>query len=243
MIFLISRIIFSQGKYSSSDDRFELNISANYSNPEYEAYGTNVTFESYHEFVYIDGKRIVTSDNFGTNWGFGFQVYGSLRLFKQNFVKPVLNIGMTQLEGKYTNTTSIDHGVRLWSLSVGLGLEINPIGIHRFYPTILALYRFNEMGGESFYRAGVDYLIASPRFGYQTGLNLNYKFKPRFGMSLGVFYSFDNVWNRSTKEGTIYDPLGHIVNFRDEASPTNGLTHNRRIAYYSVQFGFNFYFK
>ncbi len=150
---------------------------------------------------------------------------------------------MTQLENKLPTGDGIGFGVRLNSLSLGIGLQINPIGIHRFYPSIISLLRFNEVGGETFYHAGVDYLIVSPRLGTETGINLNYKFKPSFGMSLGAYYYYDNMWNRSPKEGTIYDPLGHVVNFRDAASPTNGLSHDRRIAYFTIQAGFNFYFK
>jgi len=211
----------------------------------YEAYGNNnITFDAVNEYIYIDGKRLVNSDNFGTKIGYGIQVNGNLRLFKQNFVKALANVGYTQMEStKYPSPDGFSHGVRINVFSLGLGLQVNPVGIHKFYPSLIELFRFNEIGAESFHKAGVDFLIVSPRFGYTTGITLNYKFNKKLGISFGTFYNYDNWLNKSSSEGEIYDPYGHVRNFRDEASPTNGLSLNRRIVYFSYNTGINIYFK
>jgi hypothetical protein len=103
------------------------------------------------------------------------------------------------------------------------------------------LLRVNFIGGETFHRAGLDFFKVTPRYGWAAGLNLNYRLKQTLGMYLGYSYSFDNLWNRQTDEKTPHDP--HVIVFRDEASPTNGLTHDRRIAYWSLYLGMNFFFK
>jgi hypothetical protein len=192
--------------------------------------------------ITIQGKRIVNADNLGMNYGFTFQLYGKYSIIKTGYLKALFNIGFNQLEGKYSTPYGSDmYGVRMPIFSLGTGIEINPIGTHRFYPSLIGLIRLNMIGGESFYHAGIDFFIVQPRFGYVYGFNLNLKVSNFIGLSLGTTFNYDNWLNKKPNEGTIDDPL--VINFRDKASPTNGLTQDRRIAYLSITAGINFYLK
>lgn len=225
-----------------SQSRFEISFHAGYSQPRYETYGHDVAINDYLGIITIRGKRLEVADNLGMNYGFTFQLYGKYSLIRTGYLKALFNIGFNQLEGKYSTPYGTDtYGVRMPVFSLGTGIEVNPIGIHRFYPSILALIRFNLIGGESFYHAGVDYFIVQPRFGYVYGFNLNYKVSKLVGLSLGSTFSYDNWLNKKTNEGTINDAL--VINFRDKSSPTNGLIKDRRIAYVSFTAGINFYLK
>jgi hypothetical protein len=164
-----------------------------------------------------------------------------MRLFRSDYLRLIASIGYTQLQSKYTQGESDSYGTRLMIFSVGTGLQINPVGIHRFYPSIIGLFRFNEVGGESFYHAGGEFLIVSPRFGYSTGIDLNYKFNKKVAMTLGVKYSYDNLLNKQSSEESYED--AHVVSFRDKQSATNGLNNDRRIAYLGITTGINIYFK
>lgn len=235
LLFLSANKIYSQGKY-------ELNVAVGYLIPELEAYGPNVSFDAVNEIIYIDGKTVINSDNLGTTNGYGIQVAGSMRLFKTDYIKVLGSISYSQLASKYPvpNEDSF-YGVRMYVFSVGAGLQINPIGIHRFYPSLAGQFRFNEVGGEAYHLAGLAFFVTTPRFGISTGMDLNYKFSKKIGMSLGVRYNYDNWLNKQPGESLYNDP--HVVNFRDQQSPTNGLAHDRRIAYISVLTGINIYFK
>lgn len=242
IVFVNTLSFFSQSKVTAIQGKFEINVSVQYAQPMYEAYGNNITIDVPNEIILIDGKRLVDSDNFGTTFGFGIQVYGGMRLFKTDFIKPIMNIGYTQLESKYSHQDGFGYGVRLNIFSVGLGLQINPAGMHRFYPSLLGMVRFNEMGGETYHWTGFDYLMAAPRFGFVTGLSLNYKFNQHVGISFSYFYNYDNWLNKQTNEGGINNKeYGRVIKFRDEASSTNGLSHNRRVIYYGLHLGVNVY--
>jgi hypothetical protein len=232
---LFSLTAYSQGKY-------ELNAAIGYNIPILETYGNNINFDPVSEILTIDGKRLINSDNLGTTLGYGVQVTGSLRLFKSNYIKALGSISYMQLSSKYSIPgTDFFYGTRMYIFSIGTGLQINPVGIHKFYPSVIGLFRFNEIGGESYFHAGLDFFVASPRFGVSTGIDLNYKFNDRVGISLGARYNYDNMLNKQTQEGTHSED--HIINFRDLQSSTNGLQHDRRVAYVSILTGINIYFK
>ena len=248
VMILANAVIYGQGVPASIIHKpveplntFELNVSVLYSTPRYELHETYVYLDPLTEVITIDKKRLIDADNLGTSFGFGIEVYGNMRLFKQEFVKLITNIAFVQHESKYRLNDGFTYGVRMYVFSLGAGLQINPIGEHRFYPSFIELLRFNEIGGESYHKAGLDFFVTSPRFGYSTGINLNYKISKKVGISLGTFYNYDNLWNKSTQEGVFNDP--HVINFRDEKSPTNGLSHNRRFIYLTIQGGINIYFK
>jgi len=243
-IISINSVIFSQVKYSPKNnnfDKYEITVSINYSRPILEAFGNDIEFDLTNEILTIDGKRLINSDNLGTNFGYGIQVNGKMSLFKSNYIKAIGSIGYNQLASRYSLENGTHYGVRLYIFSIGTGLQINPIGVHKFYPSLTGLFRFNEIGGESYYHAGLDFFVASARFGVSSGFYLNYKFNQKVGMSLGAVYNYDNMLNKQAQEEVFNDP--HVINFRDEQSPTNGLIHNRRIAYISIQAGINIYFK
>jgi hypothetical protein len=209
----------------------------------YEAYGNHITIDVPNEIILIDGKKLESSDNFGTTFGFGIQVFGNMRLFT-DYLKAVANIGYTQLESKYSYPDGFGYGVRLNLFSIGVGLQANPIGIHKLYPSLIGLFRYNLMGGETYHWTGFDYLEAASRFGFVSGLSLNYKFNKHVGLSLSYLYNYDNWLNKKTNEGAIINPLStRVINFRDKASSTNGLSHDRRIVYYTLDLGVNVYLK
>ncbi|MGA2667720.1 MAG: hypothetical protein ABSF32_02255 [Ignavibacteria bacterium] len=242
LIPVIALYIFTLSSIVQSQSRFEISFHTGYSGPRYESYGTDVYIANDLYTVTIGGKRLLVSDNLGMNYGFSFQLYGKYSFFRAGYLKAVFNVGFNQLEGKYSTPFGSDrYGVRMPVFSLGTGIELNPIGMHKFYPSLIGLIRWNEIGGESFYHAGLDFFIVQPRFGYVYGFNLNYKLSQFIGLSAGTTFNYDNWLNKKTNDGTIDDP--HAINFRDKASSTNGLTQDRRIAYLSLLLGINFYLK
>lgn len=237
---VICLLLFAVNSFAQGN-KFELNISAAYNNPLLEAYGNGVDIDLINEIITVDGKNLVNSDNFGTTFGFGIQLNGGMRLLKSDYLRLLVNIGYSQLESKKTKFDSDSYGVRLNIFSLGAGLQVNPVGIHKFYPSVTGLFRFNEIGGESFYHAGGEFLIVSPRFGVTTGLDLNYKFNKKVALTLGVKYNYDNMLNKQSSDEIYKDD--HVVSFRDKQSVANGLSHDRRVAYLSIATGINIYFK
>jgi hypothetical protein len=228
---------------SFSQERYEIDVGVGYSRPQLEAYGTqaNMTGAISAEVITVNGKRLLNSDNFAMNYGFTVQVNSKLSLVKSGRIKAILNLGFNQLEGKYSYPDQWGFGVRMPVFSIGTGIEINPLGVQKFYPSVYGMLRFNEIGGESFHLAGVDFFVASPRFGYLYGINLNYKIQKKFGIFLGTFFAYDNWLNKQTKDEVFDDP--HVINFRDKSDSVNGLSHDRRYAYLSLIIGVNFYLK
>jgi hypothetical protein len=240
IIFLSSIGINSQVK-KSSQSRIELSFQIGYSRPLLEAYGNNVTINATEDQVFIDGKRLLISDNLGTNTGYTVQTYLKYNFFKKGYVKALLNLGYNIVYGIYPGPSDYDIGVRVQTFSVGTGIEANPIGHDKkVYPGVYGLLRMNMVGGESFHKAGLDFFKVKPRYGYTAGIKLNYILKKNIGLFTGYSYTYDNLWNKQTEETTPVD--AHVIEFRDEKSPTNGLTHNRRIAYWSLYLGMNFFF-
>lgn len=236
IVCLLSVVSFSQ-------EKFEIDVSIGYSHPQLEAWGTQAEMVGVvsAETITIQGKRLLNSDNFAMNYGFTAQVNGKLSLVKSGRVKAILNLGFNQLEGKYPYSDPWGFGIRMPVFSIGTGIEFNPLGVNNFYPSLYGLLRFNELGGESFHAAGVDFFVVSPRIGYLFGINLNYRIQKRFGFFLGTFYAYDNWINKQTKDDVFNDP--HVINFRDKADSINGLSHDRRYAYLSLILGVNFYLR
>lgn len=242
--FLLATIILGVlSVLSFSQEKFEIDVSVGYSHPQLDAWGTlaEMTGPNYGEIITVQGKRLLNSDNFAMNYGFTLQINGKLSLIKSGLLKGIVNLAFNQLEGKYPLPDGIGFGVRMPVLSIGTGLEINPFGVQKFYPSFYGLFRFNELGGESFHIAGVDFFVVSPRFGYLYGVNLNYKIQRKFGIYVGTFFAYDNWLNKQTKDDVFSDE--HVINFRDKADSVNGLTHDRRYAYLSIILGVNFYMK
>jgi len=232
-------IIFTAGLlYSQS--KIELGLNIGYSHPLLEAYGDKVKLDS-GETVYIDGKRLIVSDNLGTNVGYNVQAYLKYNFTPKGHIKGLVSLGYNILYGVYPATTDYDVGVRVQTFSIGTGLEINPLGhMSKFYPSVFGQFRLNFMGGESYYKAGLDFFTVTPRYGYISGINLNYRFKKNIGVYLGYSYSYDNAMNRQSVE--TYDTVRLVIPFKDKYSATNGLTHDRRVAYWSLNLGMNYYF-
>ncbi|MCC6866222.1 MAG: hypothetical protein IT280_08710 [Ignavibacteria bacterium] len=242
---------FSNGTFAQSKktvlnrdsfSRIQLSFSIGYSRPLLEAYGEKVTINSTQDVIFIDGKRMIISENFATKAGYGVQTFMKYSFLKKGQVKGLLNIGYNSLIGTYPGPSDYNIGVRIQSFSVGLGTEINPIGHNSsVYPSVFGLLRLNFMGGESFHKAGLDFFKVVPRYGYSAGLSMNFKLKQTIDLSAGYSYSYDNVWNKEPAEETIAD--AHVIPLRDKKSTTNGLNSNRRIAYWSLYLGMNFFFK
>jgi len=236
---LLLLLIFCGINYSQS--RLELSIQAGYSNPMLEAYGNNVKIDSV-ENIYIDGKRLIVSDNFGTNVGYNIQAFLKYSFTKNGHLKGMLSLGYNILYGIYPGIGDYDCGVRIQTFSIGTGFEVNPLGHNKiFYPSLFGQFRFNLMGGETYYQAGLDFFTVTPRFGYVSGINLNYRFKKTIAIYLGYSYSYDNAINRQSVE--TYDVTRLVIPFKDKYSPANGLTHDRRVVYWSLNLGMNYYFK
>ncbi|MEO8514064.1 MAG: hypothetical protein ABI543_10920 [Ignavibacteria bacterium] len=238
--------IFSQVKKSKESretfSRIELSFSLGYSRPLLESYGDKVTINSTEDVVFIDGKRILVSDNFGTNTGYSVQTYLKYSFLKRGYVKALLNLGYNNLHGTYPGPSDYDIGVRIQTFSVGLGTEVNPLGHNMaVYPSVFGLLRMNLMGGETFHKAGLDFFKVTPRYGYTGGLKVYFRIKSTIDLFTGYSYTFDNVWNRQPAEETPAD--AHVIVFRDAKSPTNGLSSDRRVAYWSLYLGMNFFFK
>ncbi len=246
LLALLGCSTFSQNKVSKNSrdsfSRIELSFYFGYSRPLLEAYGDKVTINSAEDQIFIDGKRLLVSDNFGTNTGYGVQTYLKYNLFKKGYVKALLNLGYNNLHGTYPGPSDYDIGVRIQTFSVGLGTEVNPLGHNMsVYPSVFGLLRMNLMGGETFHKAGLDFFKVTPRYGYTGGLKVYFRVKSTIDMFAGYSYTFDNVWSRETNESTPND--AHVLVFRDKKSSTNGLTSDRRVAYWSLYLGMNFFFK
>jgi hypothetical protein len=223
-----------------SQSRFEIDISAGYSRPLLEAYGSNnVILASTEGFVLIDGKRLLVSDNLGTDVGYSIQSYLKYNFLKAGYLKGLFNLGYNILYSVYKGPSD-NYGVRIQTFSLGIGIETNPLGNKKFYPSAFGLLRLNFVGGESYYHAGLDFLKVTPRYGYIAGLNLNYSLNKKLGLFLGYSYTYDNLWNKQTEEVPIVGE--HTISFRDKASSTNGLNHDRRIVYWCIFGGIKFYF-
>lgn len=236
--------INAQQKIKKPESRSPLEISVDigYSRPLLEAYGTNMTINNAEDRIFIDGKRILISDNLGTQSGYTAQVQLKYSFMKKGFVKGLFNLGYNALVAYHPGPADFDIGARIQSFSLGLGTEINPIGHEKtVYPGVFGLLRMNLMGGETFHRAGIDFFKVTPRYGYSAGFKLNYNIKKTLGLYLGYSYNYDNVWNKQTDESTPQD--AHVIVFRDKKSDTNGLTHDRRVAYWSLYLGMNFWFR
>jgi len=211
-----------------------------YSVPLLETYGTNVKLASDSASILVADKRWLVSSNLGAEKGFTVQTFLKYSFFKSGLIKGLLNLGYNVLSSSHPGPGD-DYGVRVQSFSIGIGPEINPIGVKKFYPSLFAMLRVNFIGGETFFHAGLDFFKVVPRYGYAGGLKLNYKMNEKTGLYAGFIYSYDNTWNKQTEETAIKD--AHVTSFRDKASPTNGLTGDRRIAYSSYYIGMNFYLK
>ncbi len=248
---LLGTNIFSQSKDSQkknsknnrdSFSKIELSFYMGYSRPLLEAYGDKVTINATEDQIFIDGKRLLVSDNLGTKTGYSAQTYMKYRLTKKGYVKALLNLGYNNLHGTYPGPSDYDIGVRIQTFSVGLGAEVNPLGHNgAVYPAVFGLMRMNLIGGESYHKAGLDFFKVTPRYGYTGGLKVYFRVKNTIDIFTGYSYTYDNAWNRQTAEETPED--AHVIVFRDAKSSTNGLTSDRRVAYWSLYLGMNFFFK
>jgi len=223
-----------------SQSRFEIDVSAGYSRPLLEAYGENVVLSTTGGYILIDNKRLLVSDNLGVDVGYSIQTFIKYNFFRSGHLKGLFNLGYNILYSVFEGPNDI-YGVRIQTFSIGTGIEVSPIGNKKFYPAVFGLLRLNYMGGESYYHAGLDFLKVTPRFGYAAGLNFNYTLNKNFGLFLGYSYSYDNLWNKQAEEVSIVDE--HTISFRDKASSTNGLNHDRRVAYSSFFGGLKFYIR
>lgn len=242
--FLILLSVLCVSSVSRSQSRFEIDVAIGYSHPLLEAYGKdNVLLDSSEKFVLIDGERLIVSDNLGTDVGYTVQVYGKYSILRQGYLKGLFNVGYNRLYSIYSGPSD-DFGVRVQSFSVGAGLEANPLAKFKFNASIFGLLRYNLVGGESYYHAGLDFFKVTSRFGYSAGIRTGYRYNNNIGFFLSWTYSYDNAWNKQTGSEQI-DPRvdAHTIPFRDKAGDNNGLTHDRRIAYASYSLGMTFYFK
>lgn len=221
-----------------SQSRFEIDVNIGYSKPLKEAYGTKLEYLTVQKIVLIEGKRLLVSDNLGTKSGYNIQTYLKYNIFKKGYLKGLFNIGYNTLYSIYDGPGD-SYGIKIQSFSLGTGIEVNPLGNKKFYPAVFGLLRLNLVGGETFFHAGLDFLKVTTRFGYCTGINLNYKLNNRLGLYIGGSYSYDNTWNKKTDETKTDDP--HTIVFRDKANSTNGLVKDRRIVYTSFYLGLKFY--
>lgn len=238
----LTLITYSQVKKEPSLSRLEISVQAGYSHPQLEAYGTVLTINATEDQIFIDGKKILVSDNLGAENGYSVQTYLKYNFMKRGYVKGIFNVGYNALFSIHPGPSDFNIGVRVQSFSLGMGAEVNPIGHDKkLYPGIYGLMRMNLIGGETFHKAGLDFFKVTPRYGYTAGLKLNFAFKKTLGMYLDYSYTYDNLWSKQTEESTPQD--AHVIVFRDKGSATNGLTHDRRIAYWSLNLGMNFFFK
>lgn len=242
MFFVISANAQVQ-KISKSKSRIEFSFQIGYSRPIYEAYGNNMTINSTGDRIFVEGKPILISDNLGANSGLTVQTFFKYSILKKGHLKALFNIGYNVLTGSYPGVSGYDIGVRVQSFSTGAGAEVNPIGHEKtVYPAVYGLFRMNLIGGETYHKAGLDFFKVKPRYGYSAGIKLNYNLKKTMGLYLGYSYSYDNLWSKQTEDVAVIDPLGHVIAFRDKQSPNNGLTHDRRVVYWSLFMGMNFFF-
>ena len=241
-IFILVALCFfclsSKGSYSQS--RLEIDVHIGYSQPLLEAYGTSLVLSADQKYVTINGKRWINSDNLGAENGYTVQTFLKYSILKPGYLKGLFNIGYNMLYSVYDGPAD-SYGVRVQSFSLGLGMEANPLGNKKFFPALYGLLRLNFMGGETYYRAGLDFFKVTPRYGYAAGINLNYRISKKIGLYLGGSYTYDNAWGKKTDETKTNDP--HVIVFVDEAGPENGLNNDRRVAYSSFYLGMKFYFK
>jgi hypothetical protein len=223
-----------------SQSRLEIDVNIGYSHPLLEAYGDNVVLSSAQNYITINGKRWINSDNLGTKAGYTVQTFLKYAIMKQGYVKGLFNMGYNMLYSKYDGPSD-NYGVRVQSFSLGTGLEVNPLGKKRFYPSLFGLLRINFMGGETYYHAGLDFFKVTPRFGYAAGINMNYRVSGKIGLYLGGSYSYDNAWGKRTDETKTNDL--HTIVFVDKAGPDNNLNNDRRVEYSSFYLGMKFYFR
>lgn len=222
--------------------RIELSFNIGYSRPLLEAFGGNLSINSAEDQIFIDGKRLLISDRLGAKNGFTVQTFFKYRIINNGLFKALFNLGYNNLFSSQPGPSDYSIGVRIQSFSVGIGTEIAPLGINSsFFPSLFILGRTNFMGGETFHKAGLDFFKVTPRYGYSTGINLNFKLKYNIDLYTALNYSFDNASGRKTDEKTPND--AHVIVFRDAKSETNGLTGDRRVAYWALALGMNFYFK
>ncbi|NOS85958.1 MAG: hypothetical protein HOP31_12520 [Ignavibacteria bacterium] len=222
--------------------KIELSFSIGYSRPLLEAYGNSVTINAAEDRILIDGKALIESDNFGTNTGYGVQTYMKYSLMKQGRVKALFNLGYNILLGIYPGPSDFDIGVRIQTFSVGIGSEINPLGHNSVvYPAVFGLMRMNFMGGEDFHRAGLDFFEVTPRYGYTAGFKVYFRVKNTIDLFTGYSYSYDNAWSKQNGDNKV--TADRTIVFRDEKSASNGLTADRRVAYWGLYLGMNFFFK
>lgn len=241
LIYIFTVLCIFIGKTAvNGQDKLELNFSIGYSKPLLEAYGTNVTLSSTKDYILIDGKRLINSNNLGTEQGITVQTFFKYSFIKNGYLKALFNLGYNNLYSSHDGT-DVSYGIRVQSFSIGLGAEICPLGNKKFYPAVFALIRTNFIGGESFNYTGLDFFKVTPRYGYSGGFNLNYRFNKKTGMYAGWTYSYDNTWSKQTDETVTNDV--HTIVFRDKANSINGLQNDRRIAYSSFYIGMNFYIK
>jgi len=242
----LSSAAFAQSKINkNSRETFsciELSFSIGYSRPLLEAYGNNVTINAAEDILTGDGKKLIDSDNFGTNKGFSVQTYMKYSLFKNGRLKALFNMGYNALTGNYPGPSDYDIGVRIQSFSLGLGAEVNPLGHNSVvYPAVFGLMRMNFMGGETYHKAGLDFFEVKPRYGYTGGFKLYYRVKNTIDLFTGYSYSYDNAWGKQTEDNIVTS--GKTNTFKNEKSVSNGLSSDRRIAYWSLYLGMNFFFK
>ncbi len=241
LIYIFTVLCVIIGKtWVNGQDKLELNFHIGYSKPLLEAYGTNVTLSSTKDYILIDGKRLINSNNLGTEQGITVQTYIKYSVIKNGYLKALFNLGYNNLYSSHEGP-EVSYGIRIQSFSIGLGAEICPLGNKIFYPAVFALIRTNFVGGESFNYTGLDFFKVTPRYGYSGGLNLNYRFNKKTGMYAGWTYNYDNTWSKQTDETVTNDV--HTIVFRDKANSINGLQNDRRIAYSSFYIGMNFYIK
>jgi len=236
LIFFVSINIFSQS-------RLEISFHIGYSNPLLETRGDNLTIDS-NQHIFIDGKNLLVSDNLATKAGYNVNAFLKYRFTKNGHIKGLFSLGYNVLYGNYPEFKGFNPGIRIQTFSTGIGAEISPLG-HKagFYPSIFGLFRLNFIGGETYLAAGYDFLKVTSRYGYLAGINLNFNVNKNIGIYTGYSYSYDNLINRQTVETYEPDPYGHVIPFRDKASPTNDLVADRRIAYWSLYLGMNIFFK
>ena len=245
-VIFLSANIFTQSPPVKAG-KFEISFHIGYSNPLLEARGNNLTIDTSVDksgIIFINGKRLLVSDNLAAKAGYNVQAFLKYSFTKKGYIKGLFSVGYNILLGLYDEFNGTQPGIRIQTFSAGLGAEINPLGhTNRFYPSLYGLFKYNLVGGETFYYAGLDFFKVTPRFGYTGGFNLNFNITKTIGIYTGLNYNYDNPINRQTAETYEPDPYGHTIPFRDEASPTNGLTGDRRIAYWALNLGMNFFFK
>lgn len=226
---------YAQGK-------IEFSFYSGYSRPLLEAYGGTITINNALDQIFIDGERILISNRLGARHGFTLQTFWKYNFFSKGYLKGVVNVGYNNLFHSESINRDFEPGVRIQSFSIGSGIEILPLGsLSKFYPSVIGLMRINFVGGETYYAAGLDFFKVTPRYGYVSAINLNYNLKKNLGLFVGYSYSFENAWGRRD-DITPPDETRTIV-FRDKMSPENGLNNDRRIAYWSLFLGINFFFK